>query len=121
MALRVLVVDDNPVARFLIKEMIESSGHQMIAEAENLAETIKAYQEHKPDVVTLDLSLVQDDGMSILKELRKIDAKAKILVVTGNSQKRVLDQVIEAGAAAFLNKPFHIEDLLGALQKVAGA
>lgn len=119
MALKVLIVDDNPATRFMIKEMLETNGHKMVAEAECLADTLKAYETHKPDVVTLDLSLVKEDGITILKALKKLDAKAKVLVITGNSQKKIHDQVMETGASGYLNKPFYVDELLDSLARLS--
>jgi two-component system chemotaxis response regulator CheY len=115
MALRILIVDDSPAIRFMFRDFIESNGHQVVDEAENLEGAVKAFTEHKPDVVTLDLSLSDGDGLTVLKAIRKIDAKAKVLVISGNSQKKVLDSVYEAGAAGFLAKPVDFSTLLAAL------
>ncbi len=114
MALRILVVDDSPVSRILITEMVRENGHQVVAEAENLAQVLAAYKTHKPDVVTLDLSLASEDGLTILKALRQFDPKAKIVVISGNSQTKVIDEITAAGAG-YVPKPFTQEDLIKAL------
>lgn len=115
MPLRVLVVDDNAIARALLGEMLENIGHTMVAEAENMAEALKTYQEHKPDLVTLDLSLTNENGIEVLKALRKLDSAAKILIVTSNAQKKIHDEVLAAGATGFLGKPFDRKDLITTL------
>jgi len=79
---KVLIVDDSPVTRMIIGEFLSMSGHEVAGEAENLAEAVAAYAEKKPDLVTLDLSMGQDDGFAVLKALRAHDPKAKALPLT---------------------------------------
>lgn len=117
--MNVLVIDDNVIARFLMAEMLESVGHKMVAQAENLAQALKAYQEHKPDLVTLDLSLNDENGIELLKALRQADKAAKVLIVTSNAQKKIHDEVMAAGACGFLGKPFDRKDLTAALALVS--
>jgi two-component system chemotaxis response regulator CheY len=117
MPLRILVVDDSVVARGLIQEFAECFGHQIVAEAATLPEAVAAYQSHRPDLVTLDLSLAEGDGLAVLKALRRLDPKARILVISGNVQQAVHEKVQEAGAAGFLSKPFTLSDLGRALTR----
>lgn len=119
--LRTLIVDDSIATRMLLKDMLESAGHQVVAEAENQAEALQAYAEHKPDVMTLDLSLAQGDGLSVLKAIRQLDGNAKVVVISGNSQQKVLEMIRAAGAAGFLAKPFKIDDLISAVERVVPA
>lgn len=118
MPLRVLVVDDNDVARTMIKEILAGGGHQAVAEAESMDEALKAYEAHKPDLVTLDLSLIAGDGLTALKAIRQKDPKAKVIVISGNAQKKVREHVLAAGASGFIEKPFQAADLLGALNRL---
>ncbi len=119
--LRTLIVDDNIAMRMVIRDMLESAGHQVVAEAENQDQAVKAYTEHKPDVMTLDLSLVQGDGLSVLKAVRQLDGNAKVIVISGNSQSKVIEMIKAAGAAGFLAKPFKINELIAAVEQAAQA
>jgi two-component system, chemotaxis family, chemotaxis protein CheY len=121
MSLRIMVVDDSPVSRILITEMVREAGHQVVAEAETLAQALAAYQTHKPDVVTLDLSLANEDGRNILKALRGLDAQAQVVVISGNSQPKVIAEITAAGAAGYLTKPFDHDDILRALSRFPNA
>ncbi|HAM35736.1 MAG TPA: two-component system response regulator [Elusimicrobia bacterium] len=121
MPLRLLVVDDSPVSRILITEMVREGGHEVVAEAEDMAQTLEAYRNQKPDLVTLDLSLAKEDGRAILKALLENDPKAKVLVISGNTQERVIADLITAGAAGFVAKPFDQDDLLRALTRFSPA
>ena len=117
MPLRLLVVDDSVVTRGLIREFAECFGHQVVGEAATLPEAVSAYRTQKPDLVTLDLSLAAGDGLAVLKALRALDPKARVLVVSGNVQQAVHDEVQGAGAAGFLSKPFTLDDLGRALTR----
>ena len=117
MPLRILVVDDSVVTRSLIQEFAECFGHAVVAEAATLPDAVAAFKEHKPDLVTLDLSRADGDGLTVLKALRGLDPKARVLVVSGNVQQAVHDEVQGAGAAGFLSKPFTLDELGRALTR----
>ena len=119
--LRTLIVDDSIALRMILREMLERAGHHVVAEAENQDEAVKAYAEHKPDVMTLDLSLVQGDGLSALKAIRRLDGNAKVVVISGNSQKKVIAMLSTAGAVGFLAKPFKSDELIAAVERAAHA
>ena len=115
MPVRALLVDDNAVARMILSQMMEGLGHEVVAETESLTETIEAYKAHKPNLVLLDLSLVLDDGLTILKSLRNLDPQATVVIVSGNPQQKMRDDTLAAGARAFLNKPFNVKELTAVL------
>ena len=117
--MRVLIVEDSPVARIMLAEMLGLRGHQMVAEADNELRAVEAYRKLKPDLVTLDLSLGTENGLHVLKSLRQIDSKARVLVISGNPQKGIVEQVMASGAAAFITKPFTIADLESAIARAA--
>jgi two-component system chemotaxis response regulator CheY len=118
-ALRVLVVDDNEGSRVLLGCMLAELGHETAGEARSLAEAVASYQARKPDVVTLDLAMPDDDGMAVLKALKAVDPAARVLIVSGNSQQRVIDALLEAGAGGYLTKPVTAEELGQALAKLS--
>ncbi|MBI3548625.1 MAG: response regulator [Elusimicrobia bacterium] len=113
--MRILVVEDSPIARVMLIEMLSLRGHETVAEAETMQDALAAFAKHRPDLVTLDLSLGQDSGLNVIKELKKIDRAAKILVISGNVQKGIRDKVLESGAAGIIVKPFSLADLDSAL------
>jgi two-component system chemotaxis response regulator CheY len=116
--LRVLIVDDNEAVRMILADMLSDLGHQVVGEAEDSDAAIAAYEKLKPDLVTLDLSLSAiggGDGLSVLRALRKKDAKARIIVVSGNSQKRICEQIEKEGAAALVPKPIQQAALIEAI------
>ncbi len=119
MGLKVLIVDDSPVTRTMLAEFLGMLGHQVVGEAADLAQTLAARQAQAPDLITLDLSMAKEDGFTVLKAIRRIDAKVKVLIVSGNTQKEVYDQLLAAGANGFLTKPFTLADLTQAVAAAA--
>ncbi|MFA5137831.1 MAG: response regulator [Elusimicrobiota bacterium] len=118
MGYRILVVDDSPVLRIMLQEMLQSLGHQVIAEAASAAEAIQAFRAHKPDLVTLDISLPDKDGLTVLKELKRIDINAKVLIVTGNDQKALEADAVALKALGVLHKPFDSDELASMFEKL---
>ncbi|MBI5243664.1 MAG: response regulator [Elusimicrobia bacterium] len=117
MPLRVLVVDDAIMCRILLKEMLESLGHTMVAEAETGAAAIEQFSASKPDLVTLDISLPDMDGMAVLREIRLSNPKAKVILISGNDQDKIVAQARAIGAIGLLVKPFQREQLEAVLKK----
>ncbi len=118
MSLKVLVVDDSPVTRELLKEMLAFLEHEVVAEAENVKDAIKAYDSLRPELVMLDLSLADGDGFSVLKGIRRLHSEAKIIVLSGNPQKNVREQALSLGARAFLTKPMNLDEFRDTLAKI---
>src|SRR5438552_2289354 len=119
MGYRVLVVDDSPMYRILLQEMFELLGHQVVGEADCAAAALREYQKLKPDLITLDISLPDSDGLSVLKELRQMDPAVNALVISGNDQDKILARARDLGALDILDKPFKKEKLASVLEKLA--
>jgi len=120
MGLKVLIVDDSAVTRAMISDFLQMTGYEVVGEAENLAQTLQLREAKKPDVITLDLSMGEDDGFTVLKAIRKVDAAVRVLIVSANTQDEIYDQLLKDGANGVLVKPFSIGDLSAAVQKAAG-
>lgn len=119
MGYRVLVIDDSPVLRIMLTEMLKSLGHDIVAEGENGKDGIEKYRSLRPELVTLDISLPDMNGLEVLERLRKIDAGAKVLIVTGNDQKAVEQKALALKALAVLHKPFDEGELRATLDRIA--
>lgn len=111
MGLRIMIVEDSPVIRELLKAILLPFGHEVVAEVDTLDAALAAYWRTRPHVTTLDLSLPKEDGLSILKALREADPKAQVLVLTANSQERIREQLFQAGAVCVVEKPINPETL----------
>ena len=116
---RVLVVDDSALSRRTLRQILESAGYD-VAEAEDGLSALEQYFLEKPDVVLLDLVMKGMYGLEVLTKLRELDPDAKVVVVSADIQTSSQQLVEEAGAKAFVNKPFDKAEILGALTTVLG-
>ena len=117
--MRIMIVEDNFIAREMLQEFCDLLGHEVVAIAEDLAGALAAYRQHRPDVVTIDLSLPKEDGLTILKALRQADPGARVVIVSGNCQERIRRDCLQAGAVELLPKPIELSDLQACLERVS--
>jgi two-component system, chemotaxis family, chemotaxis protein CheY len=118
---KVLIVDDSALTRRSLRQILEPAGCEVV-EAENGLDALERYFLEKPDVVLLDLVMRGMYGLDVLQKLRELDPRARIVVVSADIQTSSQDLAGEAGAAAFINKPFDKSDILSALDTaLAGA
>ena len=121
MKIKVLVVDDSALARRSLRQILESAGCEVV-EADDGLNALERYFLDKPDVVLLDLVMRGMYGLDVLSKLRELDADARIVVVSADIQTSSHEMAEQAGAKAFVNKPFESEEILGALDlALAGA
>ena len=119
MKARVLIVDDSALARRNLRQILESANCE-VAEAEDGLTALERYFLEKPDVVLLDLVMRGMYGLDVLEKLRQLDPSAKVVVVTADVQTSSQFLVDQAGAKAFITKPFDREEILGTLNAVLG-
>ena len=115
--MKILIVDDNLLTRAMIKDLLTEMGHQVIGDAENGDEAIKFFTEQKPELVLLDLIMPGKMGLETLKELKALDPSSRVVMVTAVQQESMTQQLLEAGAAAVLHKPFMYGELEEVLKK----
>ena len=108
---RVMVVDDSAFMRKVISSTISKKGIENIIEAEKGEDAVRHYALQRPELVIMDLNLPGMSGLSALREIKKIDPSAKILVLSANSQRWTIYKAKEGGASAYLSKPFIPEEL----------
>lgn len=116
----VLVVDDAMFMRVAIGNMLKEWGFDIVAEAANGREAIAMYNEHQPDLVTMDLTMPVMSGLEAVKEIIPQHPHAKIIMVTAMGQHRVIVDAIESGAKDFITKPFTPEKLKAVVYNVLG-
>ncbi|WP_198469617.1 response regulator [Acetomicrobium sp. S15 = DSM 107314] len=114
---RVLVVDDAAFMRMMLKDILLKGGFEIAGEATNGAEAVRLYQELKPDLVTMDITMPEVDGIAAVKEIKKIDPNAKVVMVSAMGQQAMVIEAIQAGASDFIVKPFQPDRVLEALKK----
>jgi len=116
---RVLIVEDAPFIREMIKDILESHDYTVVGEASNGLEAIEKYESLKPDVVLMDILMPGMDGLSAISKIKEIDPNAKIIVVSALVKETLRKEALRAGAADFVAKPFQVEKLLDAVRSVA--
>lgn len=119
MANTVLVVDDAAFMRMILKNILTAKGFDVI-EAVDGNDAVKRYKEHQPDLVTMDITMPEMDGITAVKEIRKLDAQAKIIMCSAMGQQTMVIDAIQAGARDFIVKPFQPEKVMEAVAKAIG-
>ncbi|HYJ93592.1 MAG TPA: response regulator [Vicinamibacterales bacterium] len=119
MKARVLIVDDSALARRNLRQILESANCE-VDEAEDGLSALERYFLDKPDVVLLDLVMRGMYGLDVLEKLRQLDPLAKVVVVSADVQTSSQQLVDQAGAKAFITKPFDREEIIGTLKAVLG-
>lgn len=114
---RILVTDDAAFMRMQLKDMVTKAGYEVVGEAENGNAAVELYQKLRPDLVTMDITMPEMDGVSAVKEIRKIDPNAKIIMCSAMGQQNMVLEAIQAGAKDFLVKPFSADRIAEALKK----
>ena len=116
---KILIVDDSRTSRKMLRNILESNGHEIIDEAVNGQEGVQKFQALKPDVVTLDITMPVVDGVEALKMIKALDPESKVVMVTAAGQKNKLIECIKAGANEFLTKPFEQQEIVDVINKMS--
>jgi two-component system, chemotaxis family, chemotaxis protein CheY len=115
---KVLIVDDATFMRFAIKTLLEKNGFEVVGEAENGAIGVKKYMELKPDIVTMDITMPEMNGLEAVKAIKKFDPSAKVVMMSAMGQEGMVKEAIMSGAKSFIVKPFKDEHVLNTLNKI---
>ncbi|TCZ78834.1 response regulator [Paenibacillus albiflavus] len=114
---KIMIVDDAPYMRLLLRDFLFSANHEIVAEATNGVEAVQLYKLHRPDLVTMDMTMPEKDGISALKEIREFDSSAKVIMCSAMGQKQMVLDAILAGAKDFIVKPFQKEMVINAISR----
>ena len=120
MAKNILICDDAAFMRMMIKDILTKNGYTVAGEAENGAKAVEKYTELKPDLVLMDITMPEMDGIQALKKIRELDPKASVIMCSAMGQQAMVDEATRLGARGFVVKPFHPEDVIETLKKVIG-
>jgi len=113
----VLIVDDAAFMRLNLKNILKDN-FEVVGEAENGKEAVELYQEVKPDIVTMDITMPIMDGLEAIKAIQDIDPSAKIVVCSAMGQQKIVIQEIELGAKDFIVKPVKKDRVMESLEKL---
>lgn len=115
--MRVLITDDAAFMRMMLKDILAKNGHEVVAEAGDGIEMLQKYDETMPDIVTLDITMPNMDGLIALKELRKKHPNANVVMCSAMGQQSMVIDAIQSGAKDFIVKPFQAERVVECLAK----
>ena len=115
---KVLLVDDAAFMRMMLKKVLEELNFEIVAEAKSGKEAVRLFKQYKPDLVTMDISMPEMDGIEATEKIIKKDPKAKIIICSALGQKRKILESVKAGAKDFILKPFDKEKLYSKIRNL---
>ncbi len=118
MGKQILIVDDAAFMRMMIKNIVTKNGYEVVGEAENGEVALELYKKHKPDLVTMDITMPEMDGINSVKAIRSFDPGANIIMCSAMGQQAMVMEAIQAGAKDFIVKPFQQDRILQAIGRV---
>jgi len=120
MAIRILIVDDAAFMRMMIKDILTKNGYHVVGEAQDGRQAVEKYKELQPDLVTMDITMPEMDGIQALKLIREYDPNAKVIMCSAMGQQAMVIDAIQAGAKDFIVKPFQADRVIEAVKKTVG-
>lgn len=120
MAKNILICDDAAFMRMMIKDILTKNGYNVVGEAENGLKAVEKYTETKPDLVLMDITMPEMDGIQALKKIKELDPSATVIMCSAMGQQAMVIESIQAGAKDFIVKPFQADRVIEAVKKVVG-
>ena len=117
---KILIVDDAAFMRMMVKDNLKKAGYSDFVEAGNGEEALKAFDEHKPDMVLMDITMPIKDGIETLSEIKQKNPQAKVVMCSAMGQEGMVVEAIKLGALDFIVKPFKPERLVQTVKSVLG-
>ena len=120
MGKNILICDDAAFMRMMIKDILTKNGYEVVGEAANGAEGVEKYSQLKPDLVMMDITMPEMNGIDALKKIKENDSNANVIMCSAMGQQAMVIESIQAGAKDFIVKPFQVERVIEAVQKAIG-
>ncbi|MFS0839345.1 response regulator [Paenibacillus sp. UNC499MF] len=117
---RILIVDDAAFMRMMIRDILTKNGYEVVGEGNDGLQAVEKFKELRPDLVTMDITMPEMDGINALKEIKKIDPNAKVIMCSAMGQQAMVIDAIQAGAKDFIVKPFQADRVIEAIKKTMG-
>ena len=117
-AIKVMIVDDTAFMRIMIRNILEGHGHQVVAEACNGKQAIELYKQHRPELVLMDITMPEMDGIQAIEKIKVIDPSAKIIICSALGQRRLVLDAVFQGASDFIVKPITKDRLIQAVNNL---
>jgi two-component system chemotaxis response regulator CheY len=118
MGIDVLIVDDLTFIKMVLKDLVEKAGFRVVGEASDGEEALRMFEEKRPDVVLMDITMPKMDGLTALQKILEKDPEAKVIMCSALGQQRLILQAIQLGAKDFIVKPFRPERVIGSIKKI---
>ena len=116
--LRTLIVDDAALMRLRLKDILSKVNCEVVGEAANGKEAVELYEKLKPEMLTLDISMPEMNGIETLKKIMNIDPNAKVVIISAVGQKALIAEALRRGAKAFITKPFNSQQVVEKIEKL---
>jgi len=116
----ILIVDDAAFMRMLLRDILSKAGYTIVAEAENGKDGVAKYKEFMPDLVTLDITMPEMNGIDAAREIKAANPDAKIIMCSAMGQQAMVIEAIQIGASDFIVKPFQPARVVDAVKKIIG-
>ncbi len=120
MAKRILIADDAAFMRMMLKDILTKGGYEVVGEAADGNDALAKYNELNPDLVTMDITMPNCDGIQALKNIKAQNASANVIMCSAMGQQAMVIEAIQSGAKDFIVKPFQGDRVLEAIKKVLG-
>ena len=120
MAKNILICDDAAFMRMMIKDILTKNGYTVCGEAENGLKAVEKYSELNPDLVLMDITMPEMDGIQALKKIKENDSSASVIMCSAMGQQAMVIESIQSGAKDFIVKPFQADRVIEAVRKVVG-
>lgn len=117
---RIMIVDDAAFMRMMLRDILTKGGYEVVGEAENGLKAIEKYKEVSPDLVLMDITMPELDGIGAVKQIKAVDPNAKIIMCSAMGQQAMVLESIQAGARDFIVKPFQADRIIDAIGKCVG-
>ncbi|AIF51179.1 response regulator [Pelosinus sp. UFO1] len=115
---RILVCDDSAFMRMMLKRVLVDNGHEVVGEAGDGMEAVQLYRQHKPDLITMDITMPKMDGIQAVTHIHEEDPLVRIIMVTALGQRAIITDALKAGASDFIVKPFDNIQVIETIKKV---
>jgi len=108
----ILIADDSDAVRLVLKDILEIGKYSVAGEATDGQESVEMYSKLKPDLLLLDLAMPKKDGLTVVQEIISVHTDAKIILITASDNQKIITKCLEAGAKAYISKPFDFDNIL---------
>jgi len=118
--MKILIVDDSLIVRKNLQSIVEGQGYRVIAEAKTGNEAVALYTKYQPDIVTMDITMPDMDGIAAVRLIMGENPNAKIIMMTAQGQENMVIKAIKAGAKGYVLKPLTKKKVVEAIEKILG-